>query len=410
MESYSLYQVNEYIRRVIALNFREPLWIEAELVQAKESRGNYYIELIEKEEEGSKIIAQATAVVWRRNIGFIKKKIGDLIFDLLQDGTQIRLKCRIDFNERYGLKLVIEDIDPNYTFGKLELKRQQIINQLEEEELMEINKSLLIPDVVQRIAVISSATAAGYQDFVEQLTNNPYGFTYKVDLYDTAVQGVNVERDAVEAIEQINNGSDFYHAAAIIRGGGSKLDLAGYDNYAIAKSIATCDVPFLIGIGHDIDSTVADLVSCLSLKTPTAVADYLIERNAYFESYCVQLSQTIQSSALRTMKDQDLLIRSFEDHLNYSGKSSLQTGIIELDQIDQKLGELSIRLLREENHVLEKMKLLLDSRDPEGIMKRGYAYMQRGKEMINSVDQLEKDDLVNITFHDGSVAATIKEN
>lgn len=377
-------------------------------MQAKESRGNYYIELIEKEENGSKVIAQATAVVWRRNFGFIKKKIGDLIYDLLQDGTQIRLKCRIDFNERYGLKLVIEDIDPNYTFGKLELKRQQIIYKLEEEGLMEINKALLIPDVVQRIAVISSATAAGYQDFVEQLTNNPFGFTYKIDLYDTAVQGVNVERDAVEAIEQITNGSDFYHAAAIIRGGGSKLDLSGYDNYAIAKSIAISEVPFLIGIGHDIDSTVVDLVSCLSLKTPTAVADYLIERNAHFESYCVQLTQTIQASALRTMKDQDLLIRSIEDHLNYLGKRNLQTSTTELDQLGQKLEAFSTRILIEENHLLEKMKLKIESRDPDGIMRRGFTYMKRGKEMISSVDQLEHNDLVNITFHDGSVAATIK--
>ncbi|MFT4567413.1 MAG: exodeoxyribonuclease VII large subunit [Saprospiraceae bacterium] len=407
MESYSLFQVNEYIRRVIALNFREPLWIEAEIVQAKESRGNYYIELIEKEEEGSKVIAQANAVVWRRNFGFIKKKIGDLIFDLLQDGTQIRLKCRIDFNERYGLKLVIEDIDPNYTFGKLELKRQQIINQLEEEGLMEINKSLLIPDVVQRIAVISSATAAGYQDFVKQLTNNPYGFTYKVDLYDTAVQGVNVERDAAEAIEQIANNSEYYHAAAIIRGGGSKLDLSGYDNYAIAKSIAISDVPFIIGIGHDIDSTVVDLVSCLSLKTPTAVADYLVERNAHFESYCVQLSQSFQANALKTMKDQDLLIRSLEDRLSYLGKDNLRTTQGALDQLSQQLQLLSGRLLKDENHLLEKVDLAIESRDPEQILKRGYAYMKRGKETITTAAQLEKKDTVNVTFHDGTVKATI---
>jgi len=408
LESYSLFQVNEYIRRVIALNFREPLWIEAEIVQAKESRGNYYIELVEKEEEGSKVIAQATAVVWRRSFGFIKKKIGDLVYDLLQDGTQIRLKCRIDFNERYGMKLVIEDIDPNYTFGKLELKRQEILNRLEEEGLMEINKSLLIPDVVQRVAVISSSTAAGYQDFIKQLTNNPYDYTYKVDLYDTAVQGVNVERDALEAIEQISNGSDFYHAAAIIRGGGSKLDLSGYDNYAIAKSIAISDVPFIIGIGHDIDSTVVDLVSCLSLKTPTAVADYLVEHSGQFESYCVQLSQTIQNTALKTMKEQELLIRSIEEQLNYIGKDNLRSATIEIESLSQQLKELSKRQLNEEHHQLDKISLKIDSRDPARIMERGYAYMKRGKEVITSAAQLETKDDVRLTFHDGSVDATIK--
>jgi len=178
LESYSLYQLNEYIRRVVALNFREPLWIEAEIAQIKDSRGNQYIELVEKDDDSDDIIAQISAVIWYRNFTFIKKKLGDIVFDLLEAGTQIRLKCTIDYHERYGLKLVIQDLDPNFTFGLVEIKRQEIINQLDEEGLLELNKTLLIPSVLQRIAVISSKGAAGYQDFINQLVDNSYGYTY----------------------------------------------------------------------------------------------------------------------------------------------------------------------------------------------------------------------------------------
>lgn len=407
MESYTLFQVNEYIRRVIALNFREPLWIEAEIVQAKDSRGNYYIDLIEKEASSDKIIAQAGAVVWTRNFGFIRKKIGDLIFDLLRDGTQVRLKCRIDFNERYGFKLVIEDIDPNYTFGKMELKRQQIINQLEVEGLMELNKSLVLPEVVQRIAIISSASAAGYQDFVQQLTHNPYGFAYKIDLYNTAVQGTSIEQDTVAAITEISQRSSYYHAAIIIRGGGSKLDLSGYDNYAIAKSIACCEVPFIIGIGHDIDTTIVDLVSCLSLKTPTAVADFLIDRSARFESRCAQLSQTVHQLASHQLYNEALMLRSIEDLLIRASKDSLRTAHLHLEHSNQMLAELSKSLISEEHHRLEKFVLQLDARDPQRILAQGYSVLRKDGKTITSATQVVSHDLVSITFEDGIVEATI---
>ena len=298
MESYSLFQLNEYIRRVIALNFREPLWIEAEIAQIKDSRGNQYLELIEKDEEGEGVIAQVSGAIWYRQVQFIKRKLGDIVYDLLEEGTQVRLKCKIDFHERYGLKLVIEDIDPNYTFGKLELKRQEIINKLEEGGLMDLNKGLIVPSVIQKIAVISSATAAGYQDFKNQLLNNGYGYTFKIDLYDGAVQGVNVESNTVNSIKEIIASKTNYDIVAVIRGGGSKLDLSGFDNYKIAEAIALSEIPFVIGIGHDIDSTVTDLVACLSLKTPTAVADYVIDRNMSYEARVEQQMASIHLSLI----------------------------------------------------------------------------------------------------------------
>ena len=315
MESYTLFQLNEYIRRVIALNFREPLWIEAEIAQIKESRGNHYLELVEKEEDGDEIIAQISGAIWYRNFQFIKRKIGDLIYDLLVEGTQVRLKCQVDYHERYGMKLVVQDLDPKFTFGQLEMKRQEIINRLEEEGMMELNKSLLLPTVIQKIAVISSKGAAGYQDFKNQLTQNNYGYTFKVDLFDSAVQGLKVEQDTVGAIEQIVGSKTAYDVVCIIRGGGSKLDLAGYDNYAIASSIALSEIPFLIGIGHDVDSTVTDLVACLSLKTPTAVADFIVERNMQFEAGIEQILTGIQRGAANQLRQHQIELSSLLDRI-----------------------------------------------------------------------------------------------
>lgn len=409
MESYSLYQLNEYIRRVIALNFREPIWIEAEIVQINDSRGNHYLELIEKEEGGDKIIAQAAGVIWYRNFAFIKKKHGELVYDLLQDGSEVRIKCQIDFHERYGMKLVIHDVDPNYTFGKHELKKQQIINQLEEEGLVELNKSILIPEVVQRIAVISSSGAAGYQDFVQQLQNNQFGYTYRIDLYDSAVQGKNVSQDTCAAIEEIASYGDFYHAVAIIRGGGSKIDLGGYDDYNIAKAIAVSELPFIIGIGHDIDTTVADLVACLSLKTPTAVADYLLERSAQFESKCVQLSQTIAQQATRMVGRQDLLQQSLSERLK---NLSSQLGRIEsnkLEQLSLQFSNLISASISHEKHRLDRLELQLLAQDPQEILAKGYAYIMRGESAVSQAKSLKPNDNISITFADGEVHAEITE-
>lgn len=407
MESYSLFQLNEYIRRVIALNFREPLWIEAEIAQIKNSRGNFYLELIEKDENSDDVIAQMSAAIWYRSYLFIKKKVGDLVDDLLQDGTQVKLKCKVDFHERYGMKLIIEDIDPNFTFGKLELSRQKVINKLENEGLVELNKSLLIPSTIQRIAVISSEGAAGYQDFVQQLVNNEYGYTYKLDLYNCAVQGAKVEGDTCEAIADIFNNKEQYDIAIIIRGGGSKLDLSGYDSYEIAKAIALSDIPFVIGIGHDIDSTVTDMVSCLSLKTPTAVADYIIDRNLTFESRLEHSLTMVTESVQGILKTEEIQINTFSERLNFSVSQVIQNETYDLEKNTEKLEVLVDRLIEGAQHDLDKMELIINSVDPEEIMSKGYAYLLKNNKLISSKKDVSKDDLVSIHLKDGSVTGKI---
>ncbi len=409
MESYSLYQLNEYIRRVIALNFREPLWIEAEISQIKNSRGNFYLELVEKDDGGDDILAQTSAVIWYRNYKFIEKKLGDIVDDLLQDGTQVRIKCKVDYHERYGLKLVVEDIDPNFTYGKLELKRQKIILQLEEEGLIELNKGLLIPSVIQRIAVISSSGAAGYQDFKKQLDNNPYGYSFKVDLFDCAVQGVKVSVDTTQAIQEISKSNTNYHIVAIIRGGGSKLDLSGYDDYDISKAIALSEIPFVIGIGHDIDITVTDLVACVSLKTPTAVADYIIEKNMMYESRIESFSTSLTSKARTLVKEKQQTLSLYKDRLALKVDRLIQEEINSLDILGHRLNsDLGLMLQRNKNF-LDQSSLRLDSIDPIMILNQGYSIIRKDGKSLSSSEGLKVDDEVTITMHDGQVESIISK-
>jgi len=202
LEAFSLFEVNQYIRRVLALNFEEPFWVECEINSVSNSRGNVYLNLIEKAEDSEEVIASNSAQIWYRKFLFIKKKLGPLVDSILQSGIKVKLKVNVSYSERYGMSLVIEDIDPAYTFGQFEMTRQKTIESLRKKKLMDKNAALPLPEILQRIAVISSASAAGYQDFMEQLKENPYGYRFKVDLFQSAMQGTKTEKDVVAALRQ----------------------------------------------------------------------------------------------------------------------------------------------------------------------------------------------------------------
>ncbi|MEL6989763.1 MAG: exodeoxyribonuclease VII large subunit, partial [Bacteroidota bacterium] len=243
MDAVSLYELNEYIHRVLALNFQESIWVKCEIAQIQILRGQAYLEVIQKEDDGDNIIAKSSAIIWGRNLNFIEKKLKELSTQLLKQGSEILIKVNVEFHERYGLNLSIVDIDPSYTIGQAALKRQAIIDQLKKEHLLKKNTQIELPLVLQNIAIISSETAAGYIDFLEQLEHNDYGFQFNLWLYQSAMQGVNVEQDILLALDEIESDDISYDCVVIIRGGGSKLDLSWFDNYKLAKRIANFPLP-----------------------------------------------------------------------------------------------------------------------------------------------------------------------
>jgi len=404
VESYSLYEVNEYIKRVIALNFEDAFWIECEINQINENRGNYYLELIEKSEKSGNIIAKASAAIWYKSALFIKKKLGKLFDSVLQSGVEVRLKVNVNFNERYGLSFVIEDVDVNYTMGQMELQRQKVIERLTTENLMTLNHSKVLPSVLQRIAVISSETAAGFADFVQQLQSNGYGYDFQLGIYDSAVQGQKMEAQITSSIREINNEAHLYDCVVIIRGGGSKLDLSGFDNYNIAAHIAKCKIPVITGIGHEIDQTVSDLTSYLSLKTPTAVASYLIDNNAQYEARIIEIGRAINAEIMHRFEKDNQWLNSFRDQLNYLIRDRFSSEMINLKSAENLLRNSTHRVIERQSDKLSGIEALLKVVDPEHILKRGFSYTTttEGSFILNKKQAAKEKELL-IHYNDGQI-------
>ena len=408
MEAYSLYEVNQYIRRVIALNFEEPIWIECEINQVSNSRGNLYIDLIEKDEESDKIIAKSQGTIWYRQYLFIKKKLDKLTDSILTAGIKVKLKVNIEFSERYGFSLNIIDIDPAFTFGQFELNRQKIIDQLRAKNLLDKNAAIELPLVIQKIAVISSETAAGYQDFMSHIQENAYGFDFEIYLYQAAMQGQNTEKEVTNAIAQAKkDGND---VIAIIRGGGSKLDLASFDNYNIAFEVAASEIPVLTGIGHDIDQTVTDIVANKVLKTPTAVAEFIVEHNAEFEGEILYFLELIKREAQALLDERKENILSYQELIKLAPQNLIQLKHQMLNNFTYQLQMLSKNKIAQKNINLENYTSMLEVLDPKSILKRGFALVKEdGKYSSRKSDLKTNSKKLEIEFYDGSVSVNIEK-
>lgn len=400
--NYSLYELNEYIKRVMALNFQEAIWVRCEVSQASHSRGSVYLNIVELEEGTENIKAQASAVIWPRSYIFLQNKLKELLPYMLEAGSEVLIKVKIDFHERYGLKLVVEDIDPTYTLGQAEMARQKIIERLKKERLLELNDNRSMSPVLQSIAVISSETAAGYADFMAQLENNNYGYEIHTELFQVAVQGRNVESDVVDAFRQIQTNGKHYDAVTIIRGGGSKLDLAGFDNYNIGHSIAMCRLPVIIGIGHEIDTTVTDLVAQISLKTPTAVAGYIIDRNMQYETDILGLGYEIQDNCLTTVREYTAQIEHIEYMIKQSASEKVYTAKFALEHVLDSMKISAKNIIQRNQLYLDNTESLIGIVDPIKTLKRGFSIIKQDGKAIGSVKDIDTKKEIEIVMKDGS--------
>ena len=404
MQSYSLFELNEYIRRVIALNFNEPVWINCEIAQIKESRGNVYLELVEQDEKNNEIRARIDATIWYKSFLFIKNKLGALTPSVLSVGVKVLLKVNVEFHERYGLKLNIEDIDPSYTIGQLEMARQKIMQRLADEGGVSLNKSKALPLVFKNIAVISAANAAGYIDFADQLSNNPYGYSIRHVLFPAALQGQNTEREVCNALDNILSGEVQFDCIVIIRGGGSKLDLGGFDNFNIGYKIATSSLPVITGIGHEIDSTVADNVSRLSLKTPTAVANFMIDHNLAFESSIAELSQWIAKLSIQHLKRHEMMLSQTAQIIRMVPLEKIRQHEHNLRSISTQIKQTVTHILKWQTDKLQFSENRISILQPENVLRRGYAIVRSSDYVfITNTQSAAKYDRLNITFYDGTI-------
>jgi exodeoxyribonuclease VII large subunit len=410
LESISLYDLNEYIRRVIALNLPEAMWVRCEIAQLKPSRGHFYLELVEKQDENNlsgSLKAQAQAVIWNRTHQRLLRKNGAELNYLLQDGMEVLLKVEVDFHEQYGLKLVIQDIDPTYTLGKLELKRRAILKTLKEQNLMAKNGEISLPLVLQKIAIISSEKAAGYQDYLQHLSQNDYQYAYKNELFPAAMQGLNTEKEILKQLKKIERQSADFDCIIIIRGGGAKLDLAAFDNLELAKAVANSSLPVFTGIGHDIDETVLDKVAHLSLKTPTAVADFFIHRMLQFESHLLNIGLGLKEAVNQLLQTQDTQLKQLTQTIDFQSNKTISQAQQMLDFIEIELPRTVKYRFEKEESKLENLKKLVSFLSPEATLKRGFSLTTKDGEIVKNKAKLKQGDVIETHFVDGKVKSEV---
>ena len=406
-KKYTLFELNEFIRRVVALNLPDAMWISCEIAQISVSKGHAFIHLVQKEEEGESLIAQSEAVIWAMDFRRLKRKFGRAFDSLLQEGMEVMVQVRVDFNERYGFKLVIVDLDPAYTVGKLALQRQKVIEVLETEELLDKNKQNPFPSVIQRVAILSSEKAAGFQDFLNQIVENQYGYQFENQLFPTAMQGDKVESEMIAQLDRIALQKENFDCVIIIRGGGARLDLKAFDGLNLSKAIANCPLPVITGIGHDIDETVVDLVAHTSLKTPTAVAEFIVQKNLNFEVKLVSFGEAIQQFSAQKLMNQEVTLNHIEDQLKFSGTSILKENERMLDFLEEKIPSLlKSKIKSEEKRLLnlEKMNQLLS---PESTLKRGFTLSLLNGKVISSSKKAKEGDVLETILSDGKLKSKV---
>lgn len=408
MEKHTLYELTEYIRRIIALNLPAPVWVSCEIYQLNISRGHRYLSLVQKAEGKDEILAQSDAVLWLRQYRKLQRQLGQDLRQLLVEGTSVLLKVRVEFSERYGFKLVIEDIDLSYTIGQLEQQRRNTLERLKKEHLLSKNSSTTLQLVPQRLAVISSPTAAGLEDFLRQLEQNEYGYHYQVKIFPAAMQGAKAPIEITRQIQNIQNLARPYDAIIIARGGGARLDLAAFDDYELCVATANCPVPVLTGIGHEIDEVLLDKVAHTSLKTPTAVAEFLIDRAARFESQLVEISYAISRLTQQRFNQEQLQLERWAQSLQLLSNRNLSYQNQQIDQLEQLIPTATRQHLRMQAQQIDQLEEMLRLLSPESTLKRGYTLTTLEGTPVASAKNAKKGAVLITQFKDGTVKSKVQ--
>ena len=401
METLPLSALTTFIRRVFALNLPEPVWVAAELAQVSEARGHTWLTLVEKSETDDSIQAQMDAVIWSGTLKKLHKVHRPaLLRSILQEGMSVRLRVTASFHERYGLKLTVDDVDPAHTVGVLEQRRQATLQSLSADGLLDRNAALPLPPLLRRLAVISSETAAGLADFNRQLQENPYGYVYTQDLYPAAMQGFQTVDEVSRRLRQIVRRRAEYDAVVIVRGGGAKTDLAAFDDEGLCRTVAEAPLPVLTGIGHEVDDTVLDRVVHRSLKTPTAVAAFLIDHTLHAEFRLLQLGRAVETTATQSIYRQSEYLQGLGNQVREFARSSVQAGFLRTGALEEKLYALADRNLQSARERLQYQDQLLQALRPETTLARGYAIVSQDGKLIVDPAALAPG-MVEVRLRDG---------
>ncbi len=403
----TLRELQHRVKEALGERFARPLWVSAEIADIKVNySGHCYLELVEKGGDNGVPTAQARAVMWRshypRIAGYFEAETGQR----LTAGIRILAKVQVSYHELYGFSLQITDIDPAYTLGDLERQRQQTIARLQEEGVWEMNRETAMPVVVQRIAIVSSAQAAGCQDFCKELARSPYRF--ETTLFDAFMQGEAAEDSIIAALCAVADRLDDFDAVVLIRGGGSASDLNCFNAYRLCAHIAQFPLPVLTGIGHDKDTSVADMVAHTALKTPTAVAGWLVERMTRIDAWLDGAALQLHDATTATTHTATVRLERLAGELRQAAGELLVQQKFRVTHLATRLPETVRELLDRQRARLGHAAELVAGRAPERILKLGFAVVRSGGRAVTSASALKPGDEVRIEVADGTMDATIQ--
>lgn len=407
-DALTLFELNHLIREILESNTDETYWVQGELSEGRVGFGNhFYGELVQKNEKGDKLLAKARVTCWENVYNMLSLRFRHQTGESLRAGMQVLLKVTINFHEQFGYSLNIRDIDPNFTLGDMARRRKEILRQLESDGTIDDNKTLPMPLLVQRIAIVSSATAAGYEDFCNQLTHNEYGFSFHTRLFPATMQGTHVEESVIAAIQAIEAEIEQWDVVVIIRGGGATSDLSDFDNYPLAACITQCSIPVITGIGHERDETVLDYVAHTHLKTPTAVAAFLVNHMAETASHLEVLKQEILLSAQNRLQleRQRLEKSAVVIPLAFSHIKEKEENKIVL--ITQKLQHAVCSHQERENYRLQLLSQKISSLDPMLPLQRGYSITFCGNRIVKDITDLKEGDVLTTKMKQGEIQSKI---
>lgn len=424
-----LLELQTSIKESIADAFPGKYWVKAEIASwSPRNNGHCYLSLTQS--RGGKSVAEARAVIWKWNYPILKALFEEQTGQSLQAGITVLVRVQVNFSELYGISLYIDDIDTSFTLGQQALERKRNIERLQKDGYMDLQKELALPDLPYRLAVITSHTAAGYQDFRNHLLHNPEDYAFQLDLYEALMQGEQAPASIMAALEEA--AGEGYDAILILRGGGSELDLACFDDYELAIAIATCPVPVITAIGHDKDVHIADMVAHNSVKTPTALADLFLEAYEMQDALIDRLGQRIATAAQRLVNRQELRLGNAEAAIGRAIQRRL--GALELllqrsvariskgllhkyadvarlsDAAAHRIKFAAVAKVSAETSRVALKEALIGASDPRKILGLGYVLVTgKDNKVLKTVDRVAVGDRIGVRFSDGSLTAKVDE-
>lgn len=434
-EFMTLTQLLRIVRGAVAEAFPAPVWVRGEIHEVKTyNSGHCYIDLVEKGSGREMFSAKVQAVLWRNRRALVEAAFYQGTGRRLEVGMTVLVKVRVQYSEVYGMSLSIEDIDPAFTLGEVELARQRTLERLRKEGMLDMNGTLPLPRLPRRFALITSETAAGYGDFMHHLYDNGYGFRFYTRLYQAPMQGSTAPGGIIAALDAIMadvDAGEVYDAVLLLRGGGAVADLVCFDDYDLAVNIAQFPLPVMVAVGHERDTHICDMVAAISVKTPTALADYIV--NAFIEedasltaigdrlrsSVTLRLDgmrQRLEQTARRLGTGADMRCRMERNRMDMLLMRMRKGVTLRSGNAQNAMNILWMRVksgtalrLKAESGRLDMLELRVRKGDPVAMLRPGSAYVLRDNRPVESAADLIPGDRLDLLLSDGTARCLVED-